>query len=195
MSALTSSYPTTLHASVTRSRRRQGGLGWNGRYVPPQRHGADSAQPTFFLFSFSRHILHHHGVPLAHSPYASTSAFAGLRRLSSLSSSGACLARRTRGRSLRPSHRLCLDRGRRPLAPYKRHSNRYAVLFACIDLEVGSYGQVVHVGVAQKAEHRLPRRKKLVISQLEAIRSIVDRVQDEDSFNIQEIGWRSKPRS
>jgi hypothetical protein len=52
-------------------------------------------------------------------------------------------------------------------------------------------GQIVHEGVAQEAEHCLARRKVGVVSELKAVGTIADCVDDEYSFNIQRIVRRT----
>jgi hypothetical protein len=78
------------------------------------------------------------------------------------------------------------------LFPDECDPNRYAVLLARIDEEVGGDGQIVHEGVAQEAEHCLPGRKFVVVSELKAEGAIADCVKDEYSFNIQLIVGRTE---
>jgi len=78
------------------------------------------------------------------------------------------------------------------LAPDKCDADRYAILLARIDEEVGGHGQIVHEGVPQEAEHCLPGRKVVVVSELKAEGALGDCVEAEDSFNIQLIVWRTE---
>ena len=72
----------------------------------------------------------------------------------------------------------------------KRDANGHAVFLGRIDQKVGDDVEIVHKGVAEQAEHCLAGRKIGVVSQLETQGAVAQRVEDEDSFDIQLIVGR-----
>jgi hypothetical protein len=73
---------------------------------------------------------------------------------------------------------------------YQRDADGDAVYSAGFDQVVGADREIMDEGVTQQAEHRLPGRKIIVITKLEAVPPLADGVEDEYSFGVKFIAWR-----